>query len=402
MARVAGRTISWGTLAGLSLLAATHPSACSPEDAGDGSVASAAVLEVLAEVGPRAVLPALDTFLAESALLVTATQAWSDALSADEDGSIEKQAAQAQWMATMAAWQALEVMQLGPAASSLTAAGGEDLRDEIYSWPVVNPCRVDQETVLGEWDAPDFFSERLVNSYGLDALEQVLFAGADNACPSQVDINEDGSWAALGTDGVQRQRAAFAVALSAHVLDQGTALRERWDPAGGDFSGTLAQGSTPYDDDIDALNAVFDALFYLETQTKDAKLATPLGLLDCDTETCPEAVELYTSGTSTAAILANLRGFRTLFSGADGYGMDDLLAELGHGDLATDILAGLDAAEAAALALGDQPLSEAIAQQPQAVTDLYTATKAVSDLLKGDLATVLVMQIPDEAAGDND
>ena len=35
--------------------------------------------------------------------------------------------------------------QLGPAASALTT-GGEGLRDEVYSWPTVNPCRVDQET----------------------------------------------------------------------------------------------------------------------------------------------------------------------------------------------------------------------------------------------------------------
>ena len=48
-------------------------------------------------------------------------------------------------------------MQLGPAGSSLSAVAGADIRDEIYSWPTINPCRID--AVLHLW--PRSFSAAL-------------------------------------------------------------------------------------------------------------------------------------------------------------------------------------------------------------------------------------------------
>ena len=67
-------------------------------------------------------------------------------------------------------------MQLGPAGDSLKFVGGQDLRDEIYSWPLTNPCMVDQRTARGEYAEATFFDDVLVNSTGFDALETLLFS----------------------------------------------------------------------------------------------------------------------------------------------------------------------------------------------------------------------------------
>lgn len=402
MVRTAGSARSWLLLGGLGLAVAVNPAGCGTEGPADGgSVDAELLVEVLRAVGPEVILPALDRFLAEAEALQAAVSAWDGAV-ATGTGEAEQAAAREAWLSAFAAWQELEPMQLGPAASSLTAAGGEDLRDEIYSFPTVSGCRVDQQTVEGGWEEPGFFTENLVNAYGLDAAEHLLFYDLDNDCPGQVSINEEGTWDALGEEGVRQQRASYAGAVVAEVIRQGEAVETAWLPEGGDFSGAVSlEASSPYTSEQEALNAVYDALFYLETQTKDRKLAQPLGLQECSEATCPDDVEALTSGAGLLAVEANLRGFRALFTGGEGAGLDDLLVELGHADLSEQIVADTDTAIALAAGMeGD--LDALIETEPDAVLALHDAVKAVTDALKGDLATVLAVEIPAEAAGDND
>ena len=386
MERTAGSTASWSVIAALGLAALLQPIACGPTGSDDtGSLEGAAAIDaLLASVGPEVVLPTLDRFRTEVADLDAALVAWQDAQGTASEAQAKADAQQA-WVEAWVVWQELEVMQVGPAASSLTAPGGEDLRDSIYSWPVVNPCRVDQETVEANWDQAGFFDENLVNVTGLDSVEHLLFAGPDNACPGQIDINAEGTWDALGAAGVEANRADYALALTAEVDAVAATLEQAWDPAGGDYSATLAAADSPYAGPQDALNSVYDALFYLETRTKDRKLAQPLGLRDCGTATCPQDVEAIASGEGVAAVRANLVGFDTLC----------------HGDLAGRIDSNLDAAIAATDAV-DGPLDEAIASDTADVQALHDAVKRLTDDLKGDLATLLALQVPAEAAGDND
>ena len=370
MARAAGS--SWLLLGILGALAVAQACTRGGDDSGALDVLLA---EALAAVGPEVVRPSLADFDSSLDELDSALASWQ-AGGARED-------ARPAWTAAMLVWEELEVQQVGPAGSSVTVVGGEDLRDEIYSWPTVNGCRVDQETVEEEWDAGDFYEANLVNSYGMDALEHLLYAGEETVCPSQVGIDED--WAALGSEGVDENRAAFAVALAGGVRQQAAALDGRW-----------AAGYEPA-----ALDEVFAALFYLELVSKDEKLAKPLGLSDFGEATCAEDVELLASGIGVDAIEANLDGFRELFSGGEGAGMDDLLAEIGHGDLSDEVLANTDAAIAVAAGL-EGPLDELIESQPEQVEALHAALKGVTDILKGDLVTVLVLTVPGEASGDND
>ena len=402
---MAGKFNGWRVVGGLVLLVALRPMACAAPDVGNSGLppeVAALVATLLGNVGPEVVLPALEDYQAAAIPLDQALNDWASAAQTGGDAVAARQSAQDAYRDAAVSWQAVEMLQLGPAGSSLTVTAGQDLRDEVYSWPTINPCRVDQETVEAAWDTADFFTGNLVNSYGLDALEHVLFAEDVNACPGQVDINADGTWDALGTDGVALNRAEFAVALSAGVNENVAELVNAWSVSGGDFGADLAksgEGSSSFASMEDGLNAVYDALFYLELVTKDQKLAKPLGLVDCTAATCPLDVEGLASGASVPMIRANLEGFRTLFTGAEVEGLDDLLVALGHGDLAVEIVEAVDAAIVATDAI-DGPLFDAV--DSVEAMDLHDAVKVVIDLVKGDLATVLTLQIPNEAAGDAD
>ena len=403
MVKTAGEWSSWALLAGLAGLTASSPFACKPPSTQAPHPFESEIRTVLASVGPEIVLPVLERFSAATEQLEATTVQWETTLVEGGDPDGARTAAQEAWWNAMVIWQEAELLQVGPAGSSLTTVGGQDLRDEIYSWPTINPCRVDQETVESDWDESNFFDQNLVNSYGLDALEHLLYADEDNACPSQVDINADGTWDALGSDQIALNRAAFAIALIHQLQHNTDTLLNAWGADGDNFSETLATAGEdgPYDNVLHGLNAIFDAMFYLELLTEDRKLAMPLGLQDCGTATCLDAVESMASGGSLSWLRANLVGFSLLFTGGDGVGMNDLLEEMGHGDLATLID---DAVPLVLNALEgiEGPLDVAIVNQRDEVDALYAALQHLTDLLKGDLATVLTLQIPSEAAGDND
>ncbi|MBM4392087.1 MAG: hypothetical protein FJ090_13280, partial [Deltaproteobacteria bacterium] len=344
--------------------------------------------------------PTLAGAQAATGALLDACTAWDAAAASGADPAAAKANAQAAWWAAMTAWQAAEVMSIGPAASSLTALGGESLRDEAYSWPSVNRCRVDQETVYENYAEEGFFDESLVNVYGLDALEVLLYSpGGENDCPGQVDINADGSWDALGVDGVERNRAAYALALAAHLHGTVSDLATRWDPAAGNFGAQLAtagETGSIYESPQLALNGVFDALFYLEITVKDRKLGYALGTGACASESCLDDIESPLAGGSSAWIAENLAAFGTLYAGAEGAGIDDLLVSIGEDDLAAAVDDALAGAKASAL---PAPLD---ASDPASVQAHYDAVNVLTDLLKGDIATALALQVPTEAAGDND
>jgi predicted lipoprotein len=393
MARTAGEVLSWALIGGLGVWVVARPIGCVPDGPATEQEETLVQLEnVLQSAGSDVVVPTLDTFSDRAEALTSALDAWRAALESG-DGVAEREAAQQAWIDAMDVWQELEVMQIGPAGPSISAVGGEDLRDAIYSWPEVNPCRVDQETVEAVWDEPDFFTANLTNAYGLDAIEYLLFdPDTDNACPNQLPLNSNGDWDALGPDGVLQSRATFAVALSEEVERVTADLQGRWD---GEFS--LLDS---FDSQQEALNAIFDALFYLEIETKDTKLAEPLGIGGC-TVNCFDVVESQPSGTSHLWIRANLRGFRNLMMAGDAPGLIDLLRQQGQDALADDIETNLLAAEEAAAVL-DAPLDETIENDRATAEALHAAVKDVADILKGDLATTLALQIPGEAAGDND
>ncbi|MCC6994252.1 MAG: imelysin family protein [Deltaproteobacteria bacterium] len=307
-----------------------------------------------------------------------------------------------------ASWQENEVLQFGPAAP-LAVAGGQELRDQIYSWPLVSRCAV-EETLVSQAYAQPGFSSAVVNRRGLAALEVLLFHdGADTACGPTSPIVSSGSWAALGDSERASRRRAYALAAAADVRARAAALVSAWSPGQGDFARRLASagpGNPTYPTTQAALNAVSDALFYVEAVSKDLKLAPAIGLRDCAVAPCPELLESQYGGLGKANLAANLRGFRRISEGCGasygGLGFDDLLSAVGGGAVAASLHTRVLAAEAALAAVDEPDLAAALAADPQSVRAVYDAFKALSDVMKTDLVSVLDLELPASVEGDND
>ena len=301
--------------------------------------------------------------------------------------------AQTDWQSVMTEWQIMEAMQVGSFASSLNSELGEDIRDEIYSWPTVNPCRIDQETVLVNWDSESFFSDNLVNIYGLDAMEYLLFSGLDTVCPSQVAPVSDGAWDALGEVGIQENRAEYALALlqdiSEHLQNQKEAI-----------SSQQAEFSVDQ-----RFQDQFSALFYLETMTKDRKIGHILGEQDCSSTLCLEDVEGVLSDKSLVWLQSNLLGFRDLFTGQEGLGVDQILIDAGYENVSVEILEQLTVLDLELLELVEEydgSLVQAIEADQEAIEKVYDDISVITGRLRVEMAAVFQLEIPIEVAGDND
>lgn len=367
------------------------PASSSTSGAGGGSFDKTALLASLGE----------DVVLAECREFVTVAETLRDRTAdyAASGETADRDEARQAWRDAIAVWQRLEVMQFGPAAVMGTA-GGQDLRDEIYSWPLVNRCRTDQETVEENYLDVSAFAAEAVNVRGLDAIEYLLFNdSSSNACPPQNAINQSGSWNAVAD--VQQNRADYASTLAQIVLGHASQLRDAWEPGGGNFVAELSAPGGTYSTTQAALNAVSDALFYVETQTKDMKLGVPSGLSACDAATCPDELESLFAHASKEHVRNNLLGFRALFLGQD-IGFDDCLSAIGAADLSLAMASDLEDAIAAVDAIEEATFALALQDDPDSVEDLYFAVKRVTDNVKTQFISVLDLELPQSVEGDND
>lgn len=379
-------------------------------DGGGSTVGDDARREVLKDIGEQVILPALRDFDAKAAALADASDALADA-PAD---NAARAAAREAWIDAMTSLQRTEVLQVGPAGRSQNpdmVIGGQDYRDQIYSWPVtLNLCGLETAAQNGSAVAT-----APINVRGMGALEYLLFtASAKTDC------------AAPYTAPDAAKRAAHAGKLAAQVATLAATLRNRWEPAGGNFVAqwsTAGDGSAFYMTPQAALNAVSVALFYVEKSGKDRKVALTTGIgasgLSCgNPASCPEFLESRLSQSSGANLRANLQTFRDVFTGVNGKrGFNDLLEGIDRNDLATEIITEIDAAltqlEAIESADGFDAAVEAIDDRTECLNAsastsglppcaLHGRIRIVTDTFRGPIVSALNLAIPNSAAGDND
>jgi len=361
---------------------------------------------MVAHLAEEILLPTYEAFASRVADLGPAVDAYCDALGGEEEASA-RTAAQDAWRAAMLEWQTAEVMLVGPAAMNDRAR-----RDLIYSWPVTSTCAVDREVMERQLDPAAYdLASKLSNRRGLPALEHVLFATSlEHTCPK---ASPPEGWDALEDPVRAQARCGFAQAAAADLSAQADAVATGWRADGGNYVGQLA-GAGESGSDIatpqEAANLISDAMFYIDTETKDMKLAEPAGIADngCGAveEPCADELESRASGHSKENVVRNLEAFRMLYTGdrppADGgVGFDDFLVGLGAGDVAEQMAGDIDAAIAAAGGISGT-LEEALAADRDSVVAAHGAVKTVTDTLKSQFLTVLGLDIPDGAAGDND
>lgn len=375
----------------------THP----PVDAGP-QVSDTLRAEVVAALATNVLYPEIQSFETIAATLDTAVAAYAAAPTDTALGDAARQA----WRDAMEAWQRLELMQVGPLGYPATTVAGQGLREEIYSWPVVSRCGMDEHLVAQTYTPPATLAAEPVNVRGFAALEYLLFnTNTGNSCGSLNAINSTGTWNAIADLDVRRANYASSVATLIH--QQATAIRQEWDPAGGNFLATISNAGmsgSVYPSAQEALNGISNGMFYIDLVTKSMKVAIPAGIsASCGAESCPASVESALSDSSLLHIKTNLIAYRLLVTGGDGaaLGFDDLLYSIDQGDLVALMLADIDAAIAAVDAVPG-PLETAVVMNPLEVQALHDALKTMTDLLKGQFIGLLDLDRPMAAAGDND
>ena len=116
-------------------------------------------------------------------------------------------------------------------------------------------------------------------------------------------------------------RCGLAKNSGCRLVTNGEALLTAWngtDSVQGyaDILKNAGQVDSIFGDVHDAVNDVSDAIFYIDTITKDAKLATPLGVFanDCGLVPCVENVESRFALNSLQNIINNIQGLKMIFS----------------------------------------------------------------------------------------
>lgn len=391
-----------GTIACVESSSQTYGSSGSATGASTGTTSSTFDKHALLGAITATTRSELTAFAADTESLATATENL-----AGSPGSDNLAAAQAAWRTAMKRWQRLEVMQFGPAAGS-SITGGKGLRDTIYSWPNTNRCAVDQQLVKSDHGDAQALAMKLVNVRGLGAIEHLLFhSESSNACSAVNELNTSGTWDSV-TGELPQRRANYSAAAAALLATSAAELRDAWDPSVGNFAGELSTPGATFGGDVaKALDVVGYAFGYLDTKTKDLKLAIPAGLASCANPTCPDALELAESKFSKAAIRENLVAYQRLFHGGEPFddaalGFDDWLQALGANELKAELAASIAASLAAVDAIEEDDLSESLALDPKSVEDVYFALKKTTDLFKSQFVTVLDLHLPNDAPTDND
>lgn len=312
-----------------------------------------------------------------------------------------KNTAQQSWRSTMQTWQQAEVMQLGP----LLENDGL-LKNNIYSWPFVNTCSVDFDVVLfkdGEVNGQPYdISKRTPTRRGMAALEYLLFnADLADSCESGSPDNWNNQTASYR----KVARCEFAVEVANDIHNSANTLTTRWLSSDGYANQLKLAGTTSSSIESvhDAVNRISDAMFFIDSKTKDEKLAEPLGyvLNSCGSAVCPEAVESLHARASIDHVTQNLIAFQTLLKGTDGVSFLDFLRESEAADLATSMNADVGAAIAQTESY-TTTLADALLTDEAKVQETHANVKKVTDQLKTDFINSLALELPKTAAGDND
>jgi predicted lipoprotein len=316
--------------------------------------------------------------------------------------------AQTAWRAAMSSWEQAELFGFGPSGPA-NEPGGQDYRNQIYFYPDINTCLVDQQILSMGYTK---LSTAAPGVKGLGALEYLLWkADAGNSCSAALAINtaNPNPWKQLDPATLLRRRADYAAAVADDVAAHAKLLRDAWDPASGNFYGTFtAAGSAgnAFATDQAAFNVVDTAMFYLDKQFKDSKVAVPAGIsTDCPNATCPQLVESPYSQATNDDLIQNLHAFRSLFQGCGGnytgLGFDDWLVAIGKQDLANRMIAGLEQIQQQTMSF-KQPLAFLVQSDLQAVTTMHASVVAFANILKGEYRGALNFELPAAAMGDND
>jgi predicted lipoprotein len=338
---------------------------------------------------------------AELTTVLTELSSDVDLYCANTSGATELDNAQAAFKNTMAIVQQLEVMQFGPIA---------EVRDDFYVWPTNSLCRIDDQVATSP--TADI-SNIDGNSRSLTAVEYLLFnEDVILQCQSALGVE---AWMASTPDLSDRKDARCAYAKN--IVDDLELKAASLETALSDYDLTTAFGTLQL-----AANAISDGLFYVDTQTKDAKIKEPLILnstSSSDVEFNVAQLESQFAAVSKEHINNNLIAAKAIIEA----GIDDYLIAKGQQGLVTNMLDALDGAlenvaaidgslnaalttqdidASACTNLGSSGTYDEASEDLEVLCALQWNIKTFTDLLKQDFVLALSFSTPATADGDND
>jgi predicted lipoprotein len=389
------------TLCALALVLATS---CTPTEKTKDVADAAQRRALLSNLAEHVVAKSYAAFRAEAEELSAAASKYATSLSESDRAAVRSA-----FSAAMLAWERAEVLQWGPAAPTIgKTPGAQSLRQQIYAWDQINHCGVDQALVAKSYETS--FGDISATARGLGALELLLFdESTESGCTKANVIITSGDWQKLIDSDLAQRRAAFAKAAASDLVARAKELEQAFDGYRAELA-RAGDGSKLFEVTQDALNPLTDALFYIEKEVKDIKLALPLGLTErCMGAACYATVELRRSRLSTAAILANLEAFRDVFRGlppggergGEMHGLKDLLLSVSDDALANEMDRQIDQSITAVKAI-DGPLDEVLARGDKTPMQAYMVIQELSTNLKGELVARLKLRLPMSSASDND
>ncbi len=372
---------------------------------------------MLANYADNLIIPNYESFANEARELSSTTGAlasYCDAIGSANEANA-RSTAQDSWKKNMDTWQLTELHQLGPVLDNSGL-----LRNRIFSFTRGNPistCGIDQSVVVASNNSGFNVSTRSTNQRGLGALEYLLFnEDLSHTCPSQVAETSD--WNTRSERERRQLRCDYAELLAADIASAATSLHAAWQTEGGNYRSQFLNPTSTGKN----LKALSDALFYLDTDTKDAKLGIPLGInASCSQITCPEVIESPYAEHSLSNIENNLQAFLSLLTGGSGLGFDDIIAQAGVAQVTTMLQSNANAALSEINAM-----NESLKQQVEGITDtsdeqacqsaadnpdgartipacnLYGYIRWVTDALKTGFVAAVAVDLPDRAQSDND
>ncbi|MCW8107449.1 imelysin family protein [Alteromonas ponticola] len=355
---------------------------------------------LIASVVDNVLVPTYQAFATKADTLHQSVSTYCEALRTNSNPASAQSDAQDGWRAAMHNWQLAEVMQIGPLAENDFA-----LRNRIYSWPNVSTCAVDQEVVRAQDDNYDI-STRTASRRGLDALEYTLFnTSLEHTCT--VAGTEPDNWDKLTDEQRKQARCDYAEIVASDLVNNANNLVSEWsgDTGYGNILKNAGQPDSRFSTSLEAVNDISDAMFYVKEVTKDAKIATPVGIAanDCGTSPCPQNAESVYADHSLQNIIANLKALRTLFLGGEesDTGFNDFLSDVGDNDTAERLRTDIEAAIAYAESLNGS-FSSILEDSPEQIESLHDDVKTVTDTMKTDFIESLSLELPATSAGDND
>lgn len=341
------------------------------DDSGDTFDRTALLTDLLDKV----ILPAHEAVQQQSVDLVSATQTFTA-----NPTQPNLDALRVSWRQTKRLWKHCEVFNIGEVSYQI-------IHNRIDKWPT-NTNFI--ENFIATEDSIDaaFIDAAGSTSKGLPAMEYLIYNGA---------VLDSFTTAARVT-----QRKAYLNALAENLKNTLDELLLIWDASGSNYSDEFI--SSTQNGLIGSINMLVNQMIAVNELVLHPKIGNPSGI---DNGNGPDTglVETPYAQVSLNLIRENVLSLQTTFTGglnASDVGFDDYLNHLGakNGNVALrDTISGAFTVVLDRINDIQEPLADAISNNPTQVQALYDAVKQLLVLLKVDMVSSLGVTL---TISDND